>query len=191
MEIETGALLRSVGGSRNGYQTQQQILLACGALTLRRPRIRGQSGPSAAYLKVLRGRKAFQESPFLFLEGLARRDLSLLGRFLEVPQEFWTEAERASWLRLSQWRDQTLCSRGDHCLVLQSLSFGPDLPQLLVAVAIDQRGQAEVLDAQSGDASEQQSWSELCHRLKERSIPSPILVRGTATDIHWPHATVL
>lgn len=192
MEVETLALMLAAGGgSRNGYQAQQRISIACGTLTVRRPRVRGQQGPAAAYLKLVRGRKGFQEVPFLFLQGLARRDLAGLGQFMEVPTDFWCQVEGMLWARLNQWRSRTLDSRGGQCLVLQPLSFGPDLPQLLVALAIDQSGQAEVLEAHPGDADSEHSWSELCRRLKQRSIPPPILVRGPAAQIHWPHATVL
>lgn len=192
MELENCALLVAAGnGCRNGYQAEQHIRLACGTLSLRRPRLRGQASTGAGYLKRVRGRKGFQEVPFLLLQGLACRELSRLGCFLEVPADLWREAELLAWARLNQWRGRTLTAQGHHCLVLERLCFGPDLPQLLVAMTIDQRGQAQVLDAQPGDASSDHSWSELCRGLVQRSIPAPILVKGKAAQRHWPQATAI
>lgn len=191
MDLETSIKLADGSGCRNGYQAEQTIRLASGMLKIRRPRLRGQSGAAATYLKVFRSRKGFQEIPFLFLQGLVRRDLSALGAFLGSSETLWRGAEQRLWARLEEWSSSSLDSRGHQCLVLEKLGFGADLPQLLVALAIDQMGQAQVLDAQPGDADSEQSWSELCLGLKRRGLPDPLLVRGPAVQSHWPQATVL
>ncbi|MBN9416564.1 MAG: hypothetical protein J0I12_14060 [Candidatus Eremiobacteraeota bacterium] len=178
---------------RNGYQQEQQLRLACGALSLRRPRLRGAQQAPGEFLKLMRSRKSFHHVPYLFLSGLARREMGELRTYLQVDPDLWRSAEEPFWPRLDGWRAANLSSLVQHCLVLERLDFGPDHPQLLVALTIDREGTAQVLDARPGDAASSREWSELCHSLKERALPAPILVKGAAevARSHWPQATPL
>jgi len=194
LELE---VLRLIAGGqaccRNGYQREQQLPLACGSIGLRRPRLRGARGPSGEFLRRMRSRKSFHQVPSLLLLGLARREMSALRAYLEVEPALWGAAEKRFWQRLDVWRAQNLGSLVQHCLVLEGLDFGPDNPQLLVALIIDCQGLARVLDVRPGDAGSGQPWSELCASLKQRAIPAPILIKGApeAARTHWPTATPL
>lgn len=178
---------------RNGYQAEQQIRLACGTLSLRRPRLRGAQSTPGDFLRLMRSRKSFHQVPYLFLLGLARRDLGSLQNYLSLDPILWQAAEERFWLRLQGWRAENLDSLVQHCLLLERLDFGPDNPQLLVALSIGPDGVARVIDARPGDASSSQAWFELCRMLKQRAIPAPILVKGAAEAArrHWPQATAL
>ena len=194
LELESSRLI--AGGQatcRNGYQQEQQLPLACGGLTLRRPRLRGALQAPGEFLKVMRSRKSFHHLPYLFLLGLARRDMRELRDHLRVNVDLWRMAEELFWPRLDGWRAANLSSLVQHCLVLERLDFGPDHPQLLVALTIDRQGMAQVLDARPGDAASSREWSELCQSLKQRALPAPVLVKGVAevAQSHWPQATAL
>lgn len=178
---------------RNGYQQGQQVRLACGTLSLRRPRLRSAHTPPGNFLRVMRSRKGFHQVPSSFLLGLARREMGDLRELLQVEAELWRKAEARFGQHLDQWRAENLDSLVQHCLVLERLEFGPDHPQLLVALVIDRQGLAQVLDVRPGDASSSQQWSELCSSLKRRAIPAPILVKGApeVARSHWPQAVAL
>lgn len=193
LELESSNLIADgLAVCRNGYQKEQQIRLACGSLSLRRPRLRG--APAVGdFLRGMRSRKGFHEIPYLFLLGLARRDMGVLGNYLGVEAALWRLGEERFWTRLQGWRTENLGALVQHCLILEQLDFGPDHPQLLVALSIDRHGSARVIDARPGDATSGQEWSDLCRTLKQRSIPAPILVKGAAeaARTHWPGATAL
>lgn len=194
LESESSRLIATGHATcRNGYQKEQQLRLACGSLSLRRPRLRGAHQAPGDFLKVMRSRKGFHHVPYLFLLGLARRDMAELRDYLRVDFPLWTTAEAPFWPRLDGWRGANLSSLAQHCLVLEGLDFGPDHPQLLVALTIDRAGVAQVLDARPGDAASTREWSELCQSLKERSLPAPILVKGVAAVArsYWPQVTAL
>lgn len=194
LELESLRLI--TGGDaccRNGYQQEQQLPLACGTIALRRPRLRGAGGPLGGLLRRLRSRKSFHEVPSLLLLGLARREMGGLRSYLEMEPALWEAAEERFWQRLERWRAENLGSLVQHCLVLEGLDFGPDNPQLLVALIIDRQGLAQVLDVRPGNANSSQQWSELCASLKQRAIPAPILIKGApeVARSHWPAATAL
>lgn len=194
LELESSSLI--AGGQalcRNGYQQEQQLRLACGALSLRRPRLRGSRTAPGAFLRGMRSRKSFHQLPYLFLLGLARRELGALQGYLEVEPDLWQMGEKRFWLRLQGWRTENLGRLKQHCLVLERLDFGPDHPQLLVGLSIGPDGVARVIDVRPGDASSSQEWSEFCRTLKQRSIPAPILIKGAgeAARSHWPEAVAL
>ena len=194
LELESSRLIaEGCATCRNGYQQEQQLRLACGALSLRKPRLRGALQAPGDFLKVMRSRKSFHHVPYLFLLGLARREMGQLRDYLQVEPELWRAAEEPFWPRLDGWRAANLSSLVQHCLVLERLDFGPDNPQLLVALTIDREGVAQVLDARPGDAASTREWSELCNSLKERSLPAPIVIKGVAevARAHWPQATAL
>ncbi|MBX3172176.1 MAG: transposase [Candidatus Eremiobacteraeota bacterium] len=194
LELES---LRLIAGGkavcRNGYQQEQQLRLACGTLSLRRPRLRGAHTSPGDFLRVMRSRKSFHQLPYLFLLGLARREMGALQSYLGIEPDLWRAGEERFWARLTAWRTENLGALVQHCLILERLDFGPDHPQLLVALSIGPDGSARVIDARPGDASSSQQWSELCRTLKQRAIPAPILVKGAAEAAlsHWPQATAL
>ena len=194
LELESLRLIAAGDAScRNGYQQEQTLPLACGTLTLRRPRLRGAGGPLGEFLRRMRSRKSFHQVPSMFLLGLARREMEGLRSYLGVDPSLWKAAEERLWQRLERWRVENLGSLVQHCLVLEGLDFGPDNPQLLVALIIDRQGLAQVLDVRPGDANSSQQWSDLCASLKQRAIPPPILIKGApeAARSHWPAATAL
>lgn len=194
LELEAAQLIAEGQAScRNGFQQEQSLRLAFGSVVLRRPRLRGAVVAPGDFLKTVRSRQGFHHVPYLVLLGLARESLGTLQAYLRFSEPLWRTAESRFWERLRQWRAAALDSFEQHCLVLEKIEFGEDGPPLLVALAIDRIGEAQLLELRPALEASASEWSALCQSLKRRSLPAPILVKGMV-DVarrHWPQATAL
>ena len=175
---------------RNGYGKRRRLTLACGTISVRRPRVRGLTERFESRILPLfarRTREVNQLLPQLYLHGLAQGDFDLALRGLlgeDAPISASTVARlkenwQAEW---EAWRQRPL---GELELVYMwvdgvYIKAGLDKTKaaLLVAIGALSDGRKVILAVEPGYRESVESWAEELRSLKERGLNCPRLVVG-------------
>ena len=191
---------KAVDGSpayRNGYGKERKLTLACGTITLRRPRVRGLLERFESRVLPLFARRTKGVSkliPRLYLHGLALGDFDLalrglLGENAPVSastvarlKEGW-QAEWREWKRRSLEGLQVVYLWVDGVYVKAGLEKQKAALMVIIGGLLD--GRKVVLAVEPGYRESTESWSEVLRDLKERGMNCPCLVVGDGNLGIW------
>jgi len=175
---------------RNDYGKERKLILGCGTITLRRPRVRGLEECFESRVMPLFARRTKGVSkliPRLYLHGLALGDFDLalrglLGENAPVSastvarlKDGW-QAEWHEWKRRSLERLQVVYCWVDGVYVKAGLD--KQKAALLVVIGGLLDGRKVVLAVEPGYRESTESWFEVLRDLKERGMNCPCLVVG-------------
>ena len=177
-------------GYRNGHGKERKLTLGCGAIRVRRPRVRGLEERFESLLLPLftrRSKEVDQLIPQLYLHGLAQGDFDVALRGLlgeEAPISASTVARlKEQWQgELKAWKARSLAGLAVVYLWVDGVYVKAGLERekaaLLVAIAGLSDGQKVVLAVEPGYRESIESWAELLRGLKGRGMNCPRLVEG-------------
>lgn len=175
---------------RNGHGKPRRLSMACGTITLRRPRVRGLALESRLASRLLPAFKRRTEAigdllPKLYLHGLAQGDfeLALRGLLGEGAPLSSTSIERlrTRWVsEYDEWRTRSL--EGTEVVYLWAdgiyVKAGVDdgKAALLVMIAGLKDGQKIVLSVEAGQRESKETWTRILRDLRARGLNAPRLV---------------
>ena len=190
---EKSERLSAVDGARayrNGHGKPRRLAMACGTITLRRPRVRGQALETRFASRLLPAFKRRTEAigdllPKLYLHGLAQGDfeLALRGLLGEGAPLSSTSIERlrTRWVaEYDEWRTRSLVGMevvyvwADGIYVKAGVDDGK--AALLVMIAGLKDGQKIVLSVESGQRESKETWTRILRDLRARGLNAPRLV---------------
>lgn len=175
---------------RNGYGRERQLTTSCGAITVRRPRVRGLEARFESRILPLFRRRTAQVDrllPELYLHGLAEGDFDQALRGLlgdEAPisaasvarlKAGW-QAEYDAWKRRSLAALEVVYMWVDGIYVKAGLE--KDKAALLVVLGALRDGTKVILAVEGGQRESTESWSAVLRDLKQRGLNCPKLVVG-------------
>jgi putative transposase len=180
---------------RNGHDPQRSITTSAGAITIRRPRLRGTSFESAVLPNYARRLpsldRAFHK---LWLEGLSQRDFepalrALLGEhaplsastIARVNTQFQAEFDAWKKRRLDHEHYAYLWADGVH------LGAGPadERRVILTLIGADTHGKKHLVGLDEAMSESELSWREVLHDLKERGLRAPQLAVADGANGFW------
>lgn len=191
------AAVDAPAGYRNGYGKPRKLTTPLGAITLRRPRIRGleeRFGSRVLPLFARRTKEVSELLPELSLHGLAEGDFALALRGLlgeEAPLSASTVARvKATWeAEREAWRKQPLDRLEVVYLWVDGISVTAGLEKeraaLLVAIAALSDGRKVVVAVAPGYRESTESWAALLRDLRDRGLRTPRLVIGDGNLGIW------
>lgn len=175
---------------RNGHGKERKLTLACGTITVRRPRVRGLEECFQSRILPLfarRTKEVNQLIPQLYLHGLAEGDFDLALRGLlgeDAPISASTVARlKEHWhIEWEEWRRRSLEGLELVYLWVDGVYVKAGLEKakaaLLVAVGGLSDGRKVILAVEPGYRESTESWSGVLRDLKERGMNCPHLVVG-------------
>lgn len=177
-------------GYRNGYGKPRSLTMACGTITVRRPRVRGleeRFESRVLPLFVRRTQTVDALLPELYLHGLAQGDFDLALRGLlgeTAPLSASTIARlKERWeAEFQEWSSRPLDEFDVVYLwvdgVYVKAGLEKDKAAVLVVVAGLADGRKVVVALQAGHRESTESWSALLRDLRRRGLRCPRLVIG-------------
>jgi putative transposase len=184
-------------GYRNGYGKERKLTLGRGAITVRRPRVRGllerfKSRVLPLFARSSKGVSKLIPQPYLHgltlmdfdlaLRGLLGGDAPVLASTVARLKEGW-QAERREWERRTLEGLQVVYLWVDGVYVKAGL--GKEKAALLVVVAGLLDGRKVALVVEPGYRESTEGWSEVLRDLKRRGMNCPCLVVGDGNLGIW------
>lgn len=194
-------------GFRNGFGKKRKVVVGCGTMELRAPRVRDTLEPfeSEVLAKYQRQSDGVRELiPELYLHGLATGDFELAMRGLLGDGASLSAASvtrlKAKWEdEYNIWRKRPLSSHQYVYLwcdgIYPKAGLADDKMALLVVLGVNENGVKEPLTIFEGYRESKESWGNVLHDLKERGLSDPKLFIGDGALGLWaaigevyPHA---
>lgn len=180
---------------RNGHDPQRLVTTPAGSVTIRRPRLRGQSYESTVIPKHARRLPSLDRTFHkLWLEGLSQRDFepalrALLGAeaplsasaIARVNAQFRSEFDAWKARRLDHERFAYLWADGIH------LGAGPgdERRVILVVIGADLQGKKHLVALDEAMSESEISWGEILRDLRERGLSAPWLAIADGANGFW------
>ncbi|MDO8531211.1 MAG: IS256 family transposase [Dehalococcoidia bacterium] len=184
-------------GYRNSYGKERRLTLSCGAIKVRRPRVRGleqRFESRVLLLSARRTREVDQLIPELYLHGLAAGDFDLALRGLlgeDAPISASTVARlKEKWQgELKEWKGRSLAELEVAYLWVDGVYVKAGLEKekavLLVVLGGLSDGRKVLLALESGYRESTESWLGVLRDLKGRGMDRPKLVVGDGNLGLW------
>lgn len=180
---------------RNGHDPERSITTSAGAISIRRPRLRGATYDSAVLPKHVRRLPSLDRTFHkLWIEGLSQRDFepalrALLGAdaplsastISRVNAQFHAEFDAWKSRRLDHEQYAYIWADGIH------LGAGPgdERRVVLVIIGADLQGKKHLVALDEAMSESELSWQEILHDLKERGLRAPLLAIADGANGFW------
>jgi transposase-like protein len=180
---------------RNGHDPQRDITTSAGAISIKRPRLRGMPFESAVLPKHARRLPSLDRAFHrLWLEGLSQRDFepalrALLGAeaplsastIARVNTQFRADFDAWKSRRLDQERYVYTWCDGVH------LGAGPgdERRVILVVMGTDPQGTKHLVALDEAMSESEMSWQAILEDLKERGLSAPRLATADGANGFW------
>lgn len=184
-------------GFRNGYGKKRKVVVGCGTLELRAPRVRDTLEPFESDVLDKYQRQSDEVKnliPELYLHGLATGDFELAMRGLLGDGASLSGASvsrlKAKWEdEYNSWRGRDLSGHRYAYLwcdgIYPKAGLADDKMALLVVLGVNENGVKEPLAIFEGYRESTESWGNVLHDLKERGLTNPKLFIGDGALGLW------
>ena len=197
--VQRARYARAAGGMptlyRNGHDPERSVITGAGAISIRRPRLRGAPFESAVLPKHARRLPSLDRTFHkLWLEGLSQRDFepalrALLGEsaplsastIARVNGQFRSEFDAWKSRRLDHEHYVYVWADGVH------LGVGPadERRVILVVIGADAQGEKHLVALDEAMSESEVSWQEILHDLKSRGLRAPCLAIADGANGFW------